>query len=407
MKPIKYTYKFRLNPTPVQEVLLNKHFGSVRWAYNYFLDQRKEEYSKNKKSLNYYTQSAELTKLKRQEETSWLKEVNSQTLQFALSSLENAYQAFFTRRSQFPKFKSKRSKNSFTVPQFTKIKNEKLVIPKFQEGIQMIMERKVKGTIKKATLSKTPSGKYYVSILSEIDYQPVNKTGKSVGIDLGLKDLVVMSDGSKVKNHRFIKHYQKSLTLNQKHLSRKTKGSNRYDRQRLKVARIHEKIANSRMDLIHKTSLDLVKNFDVIFLEDLNIKGMVKNGKLARSITDASWGKFIEVLTYKANWNDKEVIHIDRFFPSSKTCNGCGWINNSLKLNDRTWKCKCGKELDRDLNAAKNILNEGLRCKDISVGTTDHGRGAQIRLEKSSKGYETSKKKILSGSETHQSLAEV
>lgn len=223
MKPIKYTYKFRLNPTPVQEILLNKHFGSVRWTYNYFLDQRKEEYSKNKKSLNYYTQSAELTKLKKQEETSWLKEINSQTLQFALSSLENAYQAFFTRRTQFPKFKSKRSKNSFTVPQFTKIKKDKLIIPKFQEGITMVMERKVKGTIKKATLSKTPSGKYYVSILSEIEYQPVNKTGKSVGIDLGLKDLVVMSDGSKVKNHSFIKHYQKSLALNQKHLSRKTK----------------------------------------------------------------------------------------------------------------------------------------------------------------------------------------
>jgi putative transposase len=406
VKPIKYTYKFRLNPTPVQEVLLNKHFGSVRWAYNYFLDQRKEEYSKNKKSLNYYTQSAELTKLKRKEETRWLKEVNSQTLQFALSSLENAYQAFFTRRTQFPKFKSKRSKNSFTVPQFTKIKNEKLVIPKFQEGIQMIMERKVRGTIKKATLSKTPSGKYYVSILSEIDYQPVNKTGKSVGIDLGLKDLVVMSDGSKVKNHRFIKHYQKSLTLNQKHLSRKTKGSNRYDRQRLKVARIHEKITNSRIDLIHKISLDLVRRFDVIYLEDLNIKGMVKKGKLARSITDASWGKFIEVLTYKANWNDKEVITIDRFFPSSKTCNSCGWINKNLELKDRSWTCKCGLNHDRDLNAAKNILNEGLR-KNISVGTTDHGRGAQIRLEKFSKGYETSKKKILSGSEIHQSLADV
>jgi putative transposase len=161
------------------------------------------------------------------------------------------------------------------------------------------------------------------------------------------------------------------------------------------------------MDLIHKTSLDLVKNFDVIFLEDLNIKGMVKNPKLAKSISDVSWGKFIEVLTYKANWNDKEVIHIDRFFPSSKTCNECGWINNSLTLNDRSWKCKCGKELDRDLNAAKNILNEGLRCKDISVGTTDHGRGAQIRLEKSSKGYETSKKKILSGSETQRSLVVV
>ncbi|NCZ71215.1 MAG: hypothetical protein EBY80_13855 [Actinobacteria bacterium] len=161
------------------------------------------------------------------------------------------------------------------------------------------------------------------------------------------------------------------------------------------------------MDLIHKVSLDLVRRFDVIYLEDLNIKGMIGNSKLSRSITDASWGKFVETLDYKAMWNDKEVIKVDRFYPSSKTCNECGWVNNLLKLNDRTWKCRCGKELDRDINAAKNILNEGLRCKDISVGTTDHGRGAQIRLGKSSKGYETSKKKILHGSETQRSLVVV
>ena len=161
------------------------------------------------------------------------------------------------------------------------------------------------------------------------------------------------------------------------------------------------------MDLIHKTTLDIVRNYDKIFVEDLNVSGMMKDRKLAKSISDVAWGTFINTLKYKAEWNDKEIVEVGRFFPSSKTCNGCGWINNSLKLNDRTWKCKCGKELDRDLNAAKNILNEGLRCKDISVGTTDHGRGAQIRLEKSSKGYETSKKKILSGSETQRSLVVV
>lgn len=396
-----------MEPTEDQKILLNKHFGSVRFVYNYFLNQRKEEYLNGKKSLNYYDQSKYLTDIKKNEKTSWLKEINSQTLQYSLNCLDIAYQGFFNKRTKFPNFKSKRSKNSFTVPQNVKVKGVKLVIPKFQEGIEMIMERKIEGEIKKATLSRTPTGKYFVSILSEKEYTPVPTTGKKVGIDLGLKDFLVLSTGSKVKRGRFLKQLEHQLKLNQKHLSRKTKGSNRYDRQRLKVARIHEKIANSRMDLIHKTSLDLVKNFDVIFLEDLNIKGMVKNPKLAKSITDASWGKFIKVLTYKANWNDKEVIHIDRFFPSSKTCNECGWINNSLTLNDRSWKCKCGKELDRDLNAAKNILNEGLRCKDISVGTTDHGRGAQIRLEKSSKGYETSKKKILSGSKTQRSLVVV
>ena len=394
MKLIKYTYKFRLEPTEDQKVLLNKHFGSVRWVYNYFLNQRKEEYLNNKKSLNYYDQAKYLTDIKKNEKTSWLKEINSQTLQYSLNCLDIAYQGFFNKRTKFPNFKSKRSKNSFTVPQNVHVENEILFIPKFK-GIKMIMEREIKGKIGKATISKTPTGKYFVSILTEKEYKPVPTTGKKVGIDLGLKDFLVLSTGSKVKKGRFLKQLEHQLKLNQKHLSRKTKDSKRRERQRLKVARIHEKISNSRMDLIHKTSLDLVRKFDVIYLEDLNIKGMIKSHKLAKSISDASWGKFIEILTYKALWNDKEVIHIDRFFPSSKTCNGCGWINNSLTLNDRSWKCKCGKELDRDLNAAKNILNEGLRCKDISVGTTDHGRGAQIRLEKSSKGYETSKKKIL------------
>ena len=406
MKQIKYTYKFKINPTEDQKVLLNKHFGSVRWVYNYFLNQRKEEYLNNKKSINYYQQAAELTQIKKKEETNWLKEINSQTLQFAVNCLESAYEGFFAGKSKFPNFKSKRSKNSFTVPQFAKVKNKKLIIPKFQEGIEMIMEREIKGEIKKTTISKTPTGKYYVSILTEREYNPVPTTGKKVGIDLGLKDFLVLSTGSKIKNGRFLKHYEHQLKLNQKHLSRKTRGSNRYERQRLKVARIHEKISNSRMDLIHKVSLDLVRNYDQIFLEDLNVKGMVKNHKLSKSISDVSWSKFVEVLTYKSNWNDKEVIKVGRFFPSSKTCNSCGWINNSLTLNERTWTCKCGLEVDRDLNAAKNILNEGLR-KNISVGTTDYGRGAQIRPEKSGTSVETSKEKIPSGSETHQSLGDV
>ncbi len=391
---IKYTYKFRLDPTEDQIELLNKHFGSVRFVYNYFLNQRKEEYLSNKKSLNYYDQAKYLTDIKKKEETKWLKEINSQTLQYSLNCLDIAYQGFFNKRTGFPKFKSKHNKNSFTIPQNVKAIDDFLIIPKFK-GIKMIMEREIKGEIKKATISRTPTGKYFVSILTEKEYNPVPSTGKKVGIDLGLKDFLVLSTGSKIKNGRFLKHYEKNLKLNQKHLSRKTKGSNRYERQRLKVARIHEKISNSRMDLIHKTSLDLVKNFDVIYLEDLNIKGMVKNHKLAKSISDVSWGKFIEVLTYKALWNDKEVIHIDRFFPSSKTCNSCGWINSSLTLKDRSWKCKCGLEVDRDLNAAKNILNEGLRLNNISVGTTDHGRGAKIRPEKSGKSVETSKEMNL------------
>jgi putative transposase len=390
MKVIKYSYKFRLDPTEDQVILLDKHFGCVRWAYNYFLNQRKEEYLNNNKTITYNKQSALLTQLKKEEETSWLKEVNSQTLQYSLKCLDQAYQNFFAKRTKFPKFKSKRDRNSFTVPQTTRLNGDRLIIPKFGNGIKMIMEREVRGEIKKATLSKTGTGKYFVSILAEKEYQPVEKTNKKVGLDLGLKDFIVLSTGLKVKNGRFLKQYENVLKLNQKHLSRKTKGSNRYQRQKLKVARIHEKILNSRMDQIHKVSSFLIRNFDTIYVEDLNVSGMMKNHKLARSIGDVGWGKFINTLTYKAQWNDKEVIPVGRFFPSSKTCNSCGWINNSLKLQDRSWKCKCGLDVDRDLNAAKNILNEGLRL-DISVGTTDHGRGAQIRPEKSGTSVETSK----------------
>mgnify|MGYP001464057717 CR=1 FL=1 len=387
---IKYTYKFRLNPTDDQKTLLNKHFGSVRYVYNHFLNQRKTEYLDNKKSLTYNQQAGFLTQLKK--ELIWLKEINSQTLQYSLKCLDTAYQGFFNKRTQFPRFKSKKSKNSFTIPQFVSVKKNKLMIPKFREdgGIEMIMERKVKGTIKHCNISKTPTGKYFVSILTEQEYTPIIKTNKSIGIDLGLKDFLVLSNGTKIKNHRFLKHYERTLKLNQQHLSRKTKGSVRYEKQRLKVARIHEKITNSRMDLIHKTTLNLVRDFDTIYLEDLNIKGMTKNHKLSKSISDVCWSKFIDTLEYKCSWNDKKVVHIDRFFPSSKTCHKCGWINNSLTLKDREWKCdKCGEVLDRDLNASINILNEGYRINNISVGTTDYKRGDQIRPDSSGVIYET------------------
>ena len=412
MKIIKYTYKFRLEPTQEQKTLLNKHFGSVRWTYNYFLNQRKEEYLNNKKSLNYYDQAKELTQIKKQEDKKWLKEINSQTLQYSLNCLDIAYQGFFNKRTQFPKFKSRKSKNSFTIPQNVRYDDNKLIVPFFLEGIEMIMERKIKGTIKRANISKTPTGKYFVSILTEQEYTPVSKTGLSVGIDLGLKDFLVLSNGTKIKNHRFLKHHQHQLKLNQQSLSRKTEQSNRYEKQRIKVARIYEKITNSRQDLIQKTTTNLIKNFDIIYLEDLNIKGMShrckakqdENGKyipngqsaksgLNKSILDASWGTFIDVLEYKALWNDKQVIHIDRFFPSSKTCSKCGWINNSLTLKDRTWICpKCGEKHDRDFNAAINILSEGYR-KNISVGTTDYERGAKIRPKKLGTSNETLKEK--------------
>jgi putative transposase len=394
VKEIKYTYKFRLKPTKEQEIMLNKHFGSVRYVYNYFLNQRKEEYLNNKKSITYNKQSGFLTQLKKEEETSWLKEINSQSLQYTLKCLEMSYQNFFNKRTQFPKFKSKKSKNSFTCPQFIKNEGNLLYIPKIK-WIKMIMEREIEGKIKKATISKTPTGKYFVSILTEKLYNPVNKTKEKIGIDLGIKDFLVLSNGTKIKNHRFLKHHERELKLNQKHLSRKIKGSKRYEKQRLKVAKIHEKISNSRMDLIHKTTLNLVKQFDTIYLEDLNVKKMMKTNKLAKAIGDVSWGKFIDVLTYKAEWNEKEVIHIDRFFPSSKTCHKCGYINHNLTLKDRTWKCsECCETLDRDVNAAINILNEGYR-KDISGGTSDYKRRAKIRPSLDGTGVEAFKEKEL------------
>ena len=396
MKIIKYTYKFRLEPTNEQKTLLNKHFGSVRWSYNYFLNQRKQEYLNNKKSITYNQQSKFLTELKTNDETEWLKEVNSQSLQYSLKCLDQAYQNFFNKRTQFPKFKSKRNKNSFTCPQFVKNDDNLLFIPKFQEGIEMIMERKIKGTIKKATITKTPTGKYFVSILTEQEYTPVNKTGLSVGIDLGLKDFLVLSNGTKIKNHRFLKHYERILKLNQQSLSRKTSKSVRYEKQRIKVARIHEKITNSRMVLIHKTTSALIKQFDTIYLEDLNVKGMMKNHKLSKAISDVAWGTFVQILDYKSKWNDKSIVHIDRFFPSSKTCSKCGWINNKLTLKDREWTCpKCGEKHDRDFNAATNILNEGYRLNNISVGTTDYERGDQIRPTSVGAICETLKEKEL------------
>ena len=371
-------YKYKLIPNSEQEVLLAKHFGSVRFVFNRFLNERKQEYETNKQTLNYYDNSASLTQLKKEESYEWLREINSQSLQFSLKSLDGAYNSFFKKRAKFPKFKSKFDKNSFCVPQFVKVKGNKLIIPKFKDGIDFIQHRKFNGDIRQCTISKTVTGEYFVSILVETTHKLVPKTGKTVGIDLGLKDFAITSDGHFYKNNRYTKTYAKKLKKAQQHLSNKVKGSNRYKAQKLKVAKLHKKITNSRVDNLHKVSSDLIKKYDVIVLEDLNIKGMVKNHKLSKSISDASWGKFIELLTYKAQWNDKQIVHVSRWFPSSKTCNCCGYINQNLKLKDRTWTCpSCKVVLDRDLNASKNILKEGL--KDISSGIVDYRHGDEIR----------------------------
>jgi len=383
-------FKYKIKPNEEQIVLLNKHFGSIRFAYNYFLNERKKEYETNKNTLNYYDNAKSLTELKKKEEYSWLKEVNSQSLQHSLKSLDGAYQNFFKFKKGFPKFKSKHNRNSFTVPQFVKLDDNNLIIPKFKDPIKVIIDRKFKGRIKSCTFSKTATNEYFVSILVETDHVKFEKTGKTVGIDLGLKDFAITSDGYKYKNNRHTKTYAKLLKKHQQHLSRKVKGSNRYNKQKLKVAKIHKKITNSRLDNLHKISTDLIKKYDLIVLEDLNIKGMIRNHKLSKHIADASWSKFISMLTYKAQWNEKEIIKIDRFFPSSKTCNCCGYINQNLKLDMREWTCpSCNIKLDRDLNASINILREGY--KQISLGTNDYRSGGEIRPTLVGTTVETSK----------------
>jgi putative transposase len=372
------SYKYKLKPSKEQIVLLNKHFGSMRYVYNYFLNERKKEYETNKQSLNYYDNAKTLTELKNQEEYSWLNEVNSQSLQDTLKNLEAAYNGFFKKRTGFTKFKSKHTKNSFKVPQFVKLEKGKLRIPKFKEPIDLILSRSFTGIIKQCTISRAPTNEYFVSILVETTHTTLPKTGKSIGIDLGLKDFVITSEGFKYKNNRYTKKYQTLLKKNQQHLSRKTFGSHRYENQRLKVAKLHKKITNSRLDNLHKVSTELIRKYDTIILEDLNIKGMIKNHKLSKHISDASWSKFIELLSYKAGWNDKQIVKIDRFFPSSKTCNCCGYVNQNLDLSVREWTCpSCHTKLDRDLNASVNILNEGY--KQISSGTDDYRRGDEIR----------------------------
>lgn len=362
MRMINKTYKFRIFPTKEQEVLLNQHFGHSRWVYNHFLNERKEQYQSDKKSDNYYKQAATLTKLKKEENTKWLKEVNSQTLQFALRSLDTAFLNFFRGNAQFPKFKSRKNKNTFTIPQFGTLTDNKISIPKFKEGIKVKLHREVKGKIGKMNITKTPTGKYYVSVFTEQEVKELPKTNKQVGIDLGLKDFVITSDNKKFKNNRYTKKYAKQLKKAQQHLSRKQKGSNGFEKQKLKVAKIHEKIASCRLDTLHKVSHQLVSDYDLISIEDLNVKGMIKNHKLSKHIADASWGNFVTLLQYKCDWYGKELVKVNRFYPSSKTCGDCGWINQELKLSDREWTCNsCGVVHDRDVNASRNILKEGLK----------------------------------------------
>ncbi len=361
MKIIHKSYKFRIEPTQEQIVLLSKHFGACRFLFNRFLNERKDKYLNEKTSLTYNDNAKDLTNLKKEDGFHWLKEINSQSLQSALRNLDIAYKNFFNKKSKFPKFKSKHDKQSFRIPQNVQVKDGKLIIPKFKEGININLHREIEGEILFATITKTTTGKYYVSITCEVNHKPFDKTGSKVGIDTGIKNLAILSDGKTYDNIKVLKSKLKKLKYKQRQLSKKQKGSNSRERQKTKLALLHEKIANIRKDYLHKVSTEIIKNQDIISVEDLALKNMVKNHKLAQALSDVALGMFYTMLEYKANWNDKSFVKIDRFFPSSKTCSNCGWIYKDLNLSIREWTCPCCNEHhDRDLNASKNILKQGI-----------------------------------------------
>jgi putative transposase len=368
VKIVKKTYKLEILPNKSQKELLERHFGANRFIYNLALETKKSAYNGNKINVSCYTLNKQLSELKK--ECIWLKEINSQSLQQTIGNLDKAYTNFFEGRSKFPKFKSKKNKNSFHIPQFVNIFNNKLVIPKFKTGIKINIKKLELLNIINCTIVKETTGKYFACILCDVNHISSNKTGLSVGLDLGIKDFCITSNDVKYENSKYIKKYEKKLKQYQQYLSRKKKGSKNKNKQRLKVARIHEKITNSRNDRLHKISHEIVNKYDIICHEDLNIKGMLKNDKLSKSISDVSWNKFLTYLNYKAEWNDKIIVKIDRWFPSSKTCSSCGYIHKDLTLNIREWTCvECGTVHDRDLNAAKNILKEGLKTyrKELAI----------------------------------------
>jgi putative transposase len=353
-------------------------------VHNHFLKERIEQYRQSKSSDNYNKQAAALSRLKRSEETAWLRDVNSQSLQTALRHLDFAFVNFFQGRAEFPSFKSKMGKNSFTVPQFVQVGEERLYFPKFKEGIRLKVHRKMEGVVKHCVVSKAPTGKYFVSIVCEVSYTPKKSTGKSCGLDLGLSDFAVISNGERFEDHRHLKKYQRALAAAQKHMGKKVKGSNNQNKQRLKLVRIYEKVRHTMWDYLHKVSTQITNAYDEICVEDLNVKGLMRNRRLAKHIAEVGWGTFMRLLEYKAQWNDKHVVKINRFYPSSKTCHLCGYIHQDLKLSERTWTCPNGHTLDRDENAAKNILREGLAL--LSSGTGDYTCRDQIRLPTGSTG---------------------
>lgn len=374
---------------------MGKHFGCNRFVYNYFLKEKQNHYLNNGKTLNYNNCSKALTDLKNNSDYEWLNDASAQTMQQSLKNLETAYGNFFQKKSKFPRFKKKSNHQSIHFPQYIRISKGNIYVVKFKEGIKINIHRKLEGKIKSATISMTPSGKYFTSILCEVPKKNKLKAGKQIGIDLGITDFIITSDWQKIKNPSFNRKHKQTLKNAQKHLIRKTKGSKRYNKQRIKVVRIHEKITNSRKDFQHKLSTKLINEYDLISVESLAVENMIKNHKLAYSIADSGWSEFVRQLEYKAKWYDKRVIKIDRWYPSSKTCSNCDYVIDKLPLNIRQWKCpKCSQEHDRDINAAKNILRQGLNVYSTERSLTNVEGKALVNTSVNETGpVETLKKK--------------
>ena len=372
-------YKFRIYPNKQQTILINKTIGSSRFVFNHFLHLWNESYSKTKKGLSYNTCATMLPSMKKSETYAWLKEVDSIALQSSIKNLEDSFNRFFKKQNKAPRFKSKNNPvQSYTTKNINnniQIESNKVKIPKLK-WVKFANSREIKGRILNATISKRPSGKYFVSLLVEETIRESPKTESSVGIDLGIKDFAILDNGT-IYNNKFTYKMEQKLKREQRKLSRKQlqakkKGINlfeakNYQKQKIKVARLHEKVMNQREDFLNKVSTEIIKNHDIICIEDLNVKGMLRNHKLSKSISDVSWSSFVTKLQYKADWYGKEVIKIDKWYPSSQICSSCGANTGKKTLDIRTWTCECGVEHDRDINASKNIKNEGLRMRNLKL----------------------------------------
>ena len=365
-------YKYRLYPNKQQIEQIQKTFGCCRFVYNQTLAYRKELYETKKESISRIDCNNWKNKfLKVQYE--WLKEIDKFALDNAVINMDSAYRKFFKEHSGYPKFKSKRNNKKSYKTNYTNknievsFKKNRIKLPKLK-WVKTKVHREFTGKIKSATISQVPSGKYFVSILVETEHIPMKENDNSVGIDLGIKDLLITSDGEKFDNIRTTKKYEDKLAKEQRKLSHKVKGSKNWNKQRIKVARIHEKIHNTRIDNLHKISHQLISENQVIVSEDLAVSNMMKNHNLAKAISDCGWYELTRQLTYKAEWSGRTYIKIGRYVPSSQTCNVCGFVNKDTKsLSVREWICPvCGTVHDRDINAAINILNEGMKMLNVA-----------------------------------------